>query len=107
MDESIEVSLARIESCIEAIGREEFTTADVVRQYSGRFCANLGTPAAYSFNAQFGKLLQRNETRLGIIEVASNESTEDDHGHSTTTSRWRVITLHDASAVGQRATRHP
>ena len=92
MDERIEVSTARIVSCIEALGRDEFTTADVIRQYSGQFCSNLGTPAAYSFNAQFGRLLKRNETRLGIIEIASNESTEDDHGHPTTTSRWRVST---------------
>ena len=92
MDEHIEVSLNRIESCIEAIGQGEFTTADVIRRYSGRFCANIGTPPAYSFNAQFGKLLKRNETRLRIVEVASNESTEDDHGHPTTTSRWRVST---------------
>ena len=35
MDERIEVSTARIVSCIEALGRDEFTTADVIRQYSG------------------------------------------------------------------------
>ena len=92
MDERIEVSLTRIESCIEALGGHEFTTADVIRQYFGRFCSNLKTPAVYSFNAQFGKLLKRNETRLKIIEIASNENTEDDHGHPTTTSRWRVGT---------------
>ena len=92
MDERIEVSLTRIERCIEASGRDEFTTADVIRRYFGRFCSNLETPAAYSFNAQFGKLLKRNETRLRIIEVASNESLEDDHGHPTRTSRWRVST---------------
>ena len=92
MDERIEISLTRIESCIEALRRDEFTTADVIRQYFGRFCSNLGTPAVYSINAQFGKLLKRNETRLRIIEVAINESTEDDHRHPTTTSRWRVST---------------
>ena len=90
MDERIEVSLTRIASCIHGIGSDEFTTADVIRAYSGQFCSNLGVPAAYSFNAQFGKLLKRNETRLRITEIASNESIEDDHGHTTTTSRWRV-----------------
>lgn len=92
MDERIEVSLTRIENCIRALGRDEFTTADVIRQYSGQFCSNLGTPPTYSINAQFGKLLKRNEARLGIVEIASNESTEDDNGHPTTTSRWRVST---------------
>ena len=92
MDERIEISLTRIANCIEAPGRDEFTTAEVIRQYSGRFCSNLETPVVYSINAQFGKLLKRNETRLRIVEIASNESTEDDHGHPTTTSRWRVST---------------
>ena len=35
MDEHIEVSLNRIESCIEAIGQGEFTTADVIRRTLG------------------------------------------------------------------------
>ena len=90
MDERIEVSLTRIASCIDALGSDEFTTAELIRKYSGRFCSNLGVPAVYSFNAQFGKLLKRNELRLGITEIVSNEGTEDDHGHATTTSRWRV-----------------
>ena len=92
MDESIWVSLTRIESCIEALGRDEFTTTEVIRQYFGRFCSNLATPVVYSINAQFGRLLKRNETRLRIVEIASDESTEEDHGHPTTTSRWRVST---------------
>ena len=89
-DEQIEVSLRRIESCIEEIGSDEFTTAEVIRKYSGRFCSNPGTPPYYSFNAQFGKLLKRNETQLRITEIESHRSIEDDDGHATTTSRWRV-----------------
>ena len=92
MDEHIDVSLTRIENCIQALQQDEFTTAEVIRQYFGRFCSNLETPAVYSINAQFGKLLKRNETRLRITEIASNESIEDDHGHPTRTSRWRVST---------------
>ena len=90
MDERIEVSLTRIASCIDALGLDEFTTADVIRKYSGHFCSDRETPAVYSLNAQFGKLLKRNETRLRITEIGSNESVKDDHRHLTSTSRWRV-----------------
>ena len=92
MDERIDVSLERVRNCIQKLDRNEFTTADVIRKYSGRFCSNIGTPATYSFNAQFGALLKRNESQLGIVEIASNEAIEDDHGHNTTTSRWRIST---------------
>lgn len=92
MDEIIHVSLERVRNCIQKLDINEFTTADVIRKYSGRFCSNIGTPATYSFNAQFGALLKRNESQLGILEIASNEAIEDDHGHNTTTSRWRIST---------------
>lgn len=42
----------------------------------------------YSFNALFGKLLQRNSEALMIIEVQSNVKINDDNGHET----WRTIT---------------
>jgi hypothetical protein len=92
MDERINVSLERVRDCIQKLGGNEFTTADVIRKYSGRFCSNIGTPATYSFNAQFGALLKRNEAKLGIVEIAGNEPVKDDHGHDTTTSRWRIST---------------
>ena len=92
MDEQIAVSLERIQNCIQEINKSEFTTSEVIKKYLGRFCSDIGTPAAYSFNAQFGALLKRNELRLGITEIASNESIKDDHGHRTSTSRWRLTT---------------
>jgi hypothetical protein len=92
MDEKIDISLDRIRNCIQEINRSEFTTAEVIKKYFGRFCSNIGTPATYSFNAQFGALLKRNETLLDIIEIASNESIKDDHEHNTSTSRWKLIT---------------
>jgi len=92
MDEKIDISLGRIRNCIQEIDRSEFTTAEVIKKYFGRFCSNIGTPATYSFNAQFGALLKRNESQLGITEIASNEAIEDDHGHHTSTSRWKLIT---------------
>ena len=91
MDERIDISLDRIHNCIQEINKSEFTTAEVIRKYFGRFCSNIGTPAIYSFNAQFGALLKRNATRLGITEIASSESIQDDHGHNTSTSRWQLI----------------
>ncbi len=92
MDEQIDISLSRISNCIREINRSEFTTAEVIKKYFGRFCSNIGTPARYSFNAQFGALLKRNEEILGITEIASNESIKDDHGHKTSTSRWKSTT---------------
>ena len=91
MDESIGVSLTRVENCIRALERDEFTTADVIREYRGRFGSDLGTDAYYSFNAQFGKLLKDNETCLGIVQIASNTETKDDHGRRTHVSKWRLV----------------
>ncbi|MCA1778001.1 MAG: hypothetical protein LC637_01070 [Xanthomonadaceae bacterium] len=88
MDESIPVSLDRIRETITKIESETFSTADVLRGYSGGFCRNHGTPAHFSFNAQFGKLLKRNDKGLGIREVKSDVPIDDDHGHPTKTSIW-------------------
>lgn len=88
MDEAIPVSLDRIKAIIDGITSETFSTADVLRGYSGGFCSNHGTPAQFSFNAQFGRLLKRNENKLGIRELESDTPTDDDHGHPTRTSVW-------------------
>jgi len=90
MDEKIDISVERVRNCIQELNRNEFTTADIIRKYFGRFCSNIGTPATYSFNAQFGALLKRNESKLGITEIARNEAIKDDHDHNTTTSRWKI-----------------
>ena len=92
MDESIEVSLDRIRAIIAGFESDEFSTSDVLREYGGGFFTNTGTPAHYSFNAQFGKLLKRNETALEIEEVRANVSAQDDNGRSTSTSVWRRAT---------------
>lgn len=92
MDEIIEVSIPRIQEIINDFGSAEFTTADVLRGYSGGFYSNVGTPAYYSFNAQFGKLLQKNSATLEISEVQSNVTIPDDNGHKTSTSIWRRST---------------
>ncbi|WP_404419490.1 hypothetical protein [Marinospirillum sp.] len=88
MDEAIPVSLDRIRKMIAQIESEHFSTADVLRRYNGGFCSNHGTPAQFSFNAQFGKLLKRNAEDLGIREVEPDASIEDDHGHPTSSSIW-------------------
>ena len=89
MDEKIKVSLSRIETIIDSLRGNTFKTSDVVREYSGGFYSNIDTPAAYSFNAQFGKLLKRNADVLKISEVKSGVSVKDDSGHPTTTSEWQ------------------
>ena len=90
MDEHIEISLSRVEECIQDIRSDEFTTADVIKGYFGRFCSNVGTPVEYSFNAQFGKLLARNASRLGIEEISPPQRVTDEHGIQTTAALWRV-----------------
>ncbi len=92
MDEKIEVSLHRIETIIDSLRSESFTTVDVLKQYSGGFFSNISTPPAYSFNAQFGKLLKRNASNLKITEVESGVHIKDENGHSTTTSVWKSVT---------------
>ncbi|BDA61035.1 hypothetical protein [Shewanella xiamenensis] len=92
MNEKIEVSIPRIQEIINDFGSAEFSTADVLRGYSGGFYSNVGTPAYYSFNAQFGKLLKRNSEALGITEIQSNVTIPDDNDHTTSTSFWRRST---------------
>ncbi|MEO3988162.1 hypothetical protein [Plesiomonas shigelloides] len=87
--DNIEVSLARVSEIIERIGGSEFSTADVLREYSGGFYSNKSTPAYYSFNAQFGKLLSRNASLLKIREVQENTKVSDDNGHKTSSSTWK------------------
>ncbi|WP_415243813.1 hypothetical protein [Zhongshania sp.] len=91
MDEVIEVSLERVEKIIDGFGADDFSTVAVLREYCGGFFSNKETPAYYSFNAQFGKLLRRNEERLGIVQVESAASETDDRVPpvKTTTSIWR------------------
>lgn len=92
MDEYIEVSLERIQNIIDSFNGQEFETTQVLKNYSGCFYSNKDTPAYYSFNAQFGKLLKRNMDQLNITEIRSNVSTKDDRQNSTTTSIWRANT---------------
>lgn len=89
MKDSINISLDRVKSSIESINTPTFSTADVLRKYNGNFNSNLNTPASYSFNSQFGKVLKRNESELGIEELHSNQNIPDDNGHNTTSSIWQ------------------
>ena len=95
MDETIDVSLTRvrrcIDECLQTSPSRTFTTIEVIRRYLGHFHSDVGTPPAISFNAQFGRLLKRNEARLGIVEDAAAEPALDDSGRDTSTSRWRVL----------------
>lgn len=92
MKEQIEVSLDRIKIIIDEKMSRTFTTADILREYSGGFYSNISTPAVYSFNAQFGKLLKRNESKLQIKETRPKVPIKDDNGNNTKTSKWELNT---------------
>lgn len=89
--ERIEVSLDRIRSIIDELHVDRFSTGDIIKAYSGVFCSNLNTPAHYSFNAQFGKLLKRNKSNLRIRQIAESDQAKDDHGHPTSMSWWQRV----------------
>lgn len=89
MDEVIDISLERLTSIILELDPARFSTADVIRGYCGGFFSNAGTPAHYSLNAQFGKLLKRNEGRLGIERIEADVAVKDDQGRPTNSSFWQ------------------
>ncbi|MFZ1290202.1 MAG: hypothetical protein WAR79_08925 [Melioribacteraceae bacterium] len=88
MKEQIPVSLKHIQKIIDKLDTT-FTTVDVLKKYSGGFYSNRNTPRAYSFNAQFGKILKHNEDKLNIVEIESDVDIKDDIGHRTATSVWK------------------
>ncbi|MBV6513798.1 MAG: hypothetical protein FMNOHCHN_03333 [Ignavibacteriaceae bacterium] len=88
MTDYIEVNIDRIKRSINKKRSEFFTTADIIREYSGGFYSNLGTPVKYSFNAQFGMILKRNARYLKIKEVQPKKQIRDDNGHITKSSKW-------------------
>ena len=88
MEDVIEVDLDRIKKIITGFTKNEFSTIDVIREYSGGFYSNKNTAAHYSFNAQFGKLLKRNRKYLEIAQIKKGVNEEDDNGNMTTTSIW-------------------
>jgi len=92
MDEQVKVSIERIKTIINDLEDSTFSTIDIVKKYSGGFYSNTKTAPYYSFNAQFGKLLKRNEKELGITEIEKGKSSKDDNGHETTTSIWEKRT---------------
>ncbi len=71
---------------------DTFTTADVLRIYSGGFHSNIGVPATRSFNALFGKILKRHEKFLNIREIRAGVSVKDDDGRQTSASMWKRLT---------------
>ncbi|MBW7992513.1 MAG: hypothetical protein FVQ84_21200 [Planctomycetes bacterium] len=88
--ESIPVDLDIVNDIIKELfnKKDVIRTSDIIRQYCGGFYSNKGISAFRSFNAQFGKLLKRNEEFLGIHEVRAGVSEKDDLDHPTTTSEW-------------------
>lgn len=67
-------------------GMGNFFTSDIIKKYTGSFEKNSCTPAAHSFNANFGKLLKQDEGYFRIKEIRKSASTKDDSGESTHSS---------------------
>ena len=88
------IKLAELDKIINNSRKQEknniFTT-DVIRKYSGHFIKNSNTPAAHSFNANFGKYLKENSDALGIKEVNSGVTVRDDNGGKTKSSEWMIL----------------
>ena len=57
MNKVLEFHLEDVRAVIMALEQNRFSTADVMRGYSGRFLTTLDTPPHYSSNAQLGKFL--------------------------------------------------
>lgn len=70
---------------------EVFSTAELIKLNTGKFVSNAGVAPSLSPNARFGKFLSRNESELGIENVAKNVSTRDDNGRSTKTAKWKRV----------------
>jgi len=70
----------------------------LIRKYQGGYFKNTGTSPSQSFNANFGKLLKRNQTELGITELSSAEPT----GGATNSSIWLIEYYQSATANGYR-----
>jgi hypothetical protein len=83
--------LYEIREELEQRGQSTFTTADVIRKYSGRYCTNTIIPAVYSLNAEFGRYLGRNSVKLGIELTGRELSVEDDLGQPSTAAEWRFL----------------
>ncbi|WP_252176317.1 hypothetical protein [Endozoicomonas sp. 4G] len=88
MKDQININLDRVKSIIDSFDSTYFNTTEVIRSYGGGFFSNKETPASYSFNAQFGKILKSNEDQLGIVEIKNNQPVLDDNGHGTSASVW-------------------
>ncbi|MBL8299886.1 MAG: hypothetical protein JNN30_16225 [Rhodanobacteraceae bacterium] len=89
MHDVIEVDLDRVRAIITGLEGDRFSTADVIRGYCGGFFSNVATPAYYSLNAQFGKLLRRNADFLQIAHDEADVPIADDRDHKTRSSFWR------------------
>ncbi|PKH61688.1 hypothetical protein CXF83_08525 [Shewanella sp. Choline-02u-19] len=71
-------------------GVTEASTINILELYQGGFHSNKGIPASISFNANFGKWLQRNSSVLEIKEQDANQAAVDNNGRKTTCSIWAI-----------------
>ena len=69
-------------------GLRRASTIDILRRYQGGYFKNSGISASQSFNAKFGKALQRQAKNIGIREDEAGQSNIDDRGERTTCFIW-------------------
>ena len=89
----ITVDLDIVRDKIAEIGKDVFSTIDILELYQGGYYSNKGVNVDISFNAQFGKFLSRNAEFLGIEKFGSAINSKDDLGNSTTTQMWQKVDI--------------
>ena len=93
MNDNIQIDLEILGQKIADIrnsGAQSAFTSDIIRAYMGGYFLNKGVAANISWNAQFGKLLSKHREQLGLEQVRSDASVNDDLGRPTTCSEWRL-----------------
>jgi len=65
-------------------------TSQIIEEYMGFFYSNVGVPMYRSWNAQFGKILKKHASMLGIKELKKAQRIKDARGHSTQCSLWSL-----------------
>lgn len=80
--------VARIIRSYREAGKQPLS-AELIRDYAGRYLADVDTPVGRSWNAMFGRMLSKHREFLGIEkQSAKAERIVDDQGRPTTSTRW-------------------
>ena len=72
-------------------GSRVFLTTDAIRLYMGGYFKNARKNPRVSLNAQFGRMLQRRMTELGIELERTGVSVKDDLRRRSKSAVWRFV----------------